>query len=83
MKSILAGLGIPAHGTVGSCLLLDLGSQTRARSFVAALRADGIYVKGPWAAPWDRYITISLGPLDVMTRFIDAARAFYATARVA
>jgi histidinol-phosphate aminotransferase len=83
MKNILAGLGIPAHGTVGSCLLLDLGSQTRARAYVAALRADAIYVKGPWAAPWDRYVTISLGPLEVMTRFVDATRAFCATARVA
>lgn len=83
VKAQLAAMGIRAHGAAGNYLLLDLGSQARAQSFVAVLREQRIYVKGPWSAPWHRYVTISLGPIEIMARFVEAARTFCAAARVA
>lgn len=76
LKVLLAQLGIPASGAQGNFLLLDLGDAARTSAYVAHLRAQKIYVKGPWSAPWDRYATITVGPIEVMTRFIDATRKF-------
>jgi histidinol-phosphate/aromatic aminotransferase/cobyric acid decarboxylase-like protein len=78
LKVLLAELGIPASGEQGNFLLLDLGDAVRTSAYVAHLRAQKIYVKGPWSVPWDRYATITLGPIEVMTRFIDATRKFCA-----
>jgi histidinol-phosphate aminotransferase len=83
VKGILAGLGIPAHGTTGNYLLLDLGDGARAKSYVQALREQLIYVKGPWSAPYDRFATITLGPIEVMERFVEATRRFCSKARAA
>jgi histidinol-phosphate aminotransferase len=80
IRTALAGMGIPAHGATGNYLLLDLGNAVRAKAYVAALRQQKIYIKGPWSAPWDRYTTITLGPIEVMERFVDATRAFCAKA---
>lgn len=76
LKQILAGIGIPAIGRTGNFLLLDLGSGERARAFVDSLRSQKIYMKGPWSSPWNKYATITLGPIDVMGKFIDAAQSF-------
>jgi histidinol-phosphate aminotransferase len=83
IKSLLETLGIPARGAKGNFLLLDLGDAARAKAYVVALRQQNIYVKGPWAAPWDRYATITVGPIEVMERFVDATRAFCAAVRTA
>jgi histidinol-phosphate aminotransferase len=76
IKVTLADLGIPAYGKTGNYLLLDLGNPARAREYATALRDQKIYIKGPWAAPWDRYLTITIGPIKVMERFITATRQF-------
>lgn len=76
LKPIMRGFGIDAIGANGNFLLLDLGDQTRAKEYVAMLRAKNIYVKGPWSAPWDRYVTITIGPMDSMRRFVDATAEF-------
>lgn len=76
LKVLLAKMGIPAAGRTGNFLLLDLGSETRAKAFVSSLREQKIYMKGPWSSPWNRYVTITLGPMEVMERFVDATRAF-------
>ena len=76
LKGILAKKGIRAIGKTGNFLLLDLGSETRAKAFVDNLREQKIYMKGPWSAPWNKYVTITLGPLEVMQRFVDATAAF-------
>ena len=83
LKVTLAELGIPAHGMTGNYLLLDLKDAQRAASYVAFLKERKIYIKGPWSAPWDRYTTITLGPIEVMARFVEATRAFCAKARAA
>ena len=77
IKPLLDDLGIPSHGSAGNYLLLDLGDETRAKAYVADLRSKKIYVK-PWAAPWARYVTITVGPMETMHRFIEATDVFYA-----
>jgi histidinol-phosphate aminotransferase len=83
LRVALEGIGIPAIGAKGNFLLLDLGDATRAIAYVTGLRDQKIYIKGPWSAPWDRYATITLGPIGVMHRFVEATRAFCATGRAA
>ncbi|MCZ6820880.1 MAG: aminotransferase class I/II-fold pyridoxal phosphate-dependent enzyme [Calditrichaeota bacterium] len=68
----LAKLGVKTHGSKGNYLLLDLGSPEKAGQVVTALREQRIYVKGPWRAPWDKYITITCGPTRLMQRFTQA-----------
>ncbi len=83
VKATLAKVGIAAHGSTGNFLLLDLGGAARVKAYVTALREQKIYIKGPWSAPWDRYATITLGPIEVMQRFVEATQAFCAEAGAA
>lgn len=83
LKAILGKKGIPAVGKTGNFLLLDLGSEARAKTFVTSLREQKIYMKGPWSSPWNRYVTITLGPMDIMQRFVDATTAFCGAERSA
>jgi histidinol-phosphate aminotransferase len=76
LKTTLGEIGVRAIGESGNFLLLDLGNATRAKSYVSYLRERKIYVKGPWSAPWDCFATITLGPMEVMGRFIEATGAF-------
>ncbi|HET8893454.1 MAG TPA: histidinol-phosphate transaminase [Gaiellaceae bacterium] len=78
LKDVLGERGIPARGLAANFLLLDLGSTERAAAFVEELRAKTIYVKGPWAEPWGRYVTITLGPIETMDRFVNAVESFVA-----
>lgn len=71
-KTELGKLGLKVHGTAGNFLLIDMHSPEAAKKGVDALRAQHIYVKGPWHAPWDKYITITVGPVELMARFIQA-----------
>ena len=72
----LAARGIPTHGSNGNFLLLDLGSEERAIGFVRSLRDNAVYVKGPWREPWNRYVSITIGPLSTMQRFLAEVDAF-------
>jgi hypothetical protein len=47
------------------------------------LRDQKIYIKGPWSVPYDRFTTITLGPIEIMERFLEATRKFCAKARAA
>ncbi len=76
LKPILASLGIKTHGSNGNYLLLDLGTSDQAQSYVKFLKDQFIYVKGPWANPWAKYVTITIGPLEKMQRFIFATQKF-------
>lgn len=76
LRTMLCNMGIPAIGETGNFLLLDLGLETRAKAYAAALRESSIYIKGPWGSPWDRYVTITIGPLELMERFVEATRTF-------
>lgn len=80
IKTLLGGLGIKAHGNTGNYLLLDLGDGARAKTYVQKARDQKIYIKGPWSAPYDRFTTITLGPIEVMQRFVEATRKLCAKA---
>lgn len=76
LKKILKDLDIPTHGSNGNYLLLDMKEASRAKEFVSYLKEREIYVKGPWSAPRDKYITITIGPAVLMDRFVLATKAF-------
>jgi len=78
LRQIFGEFGIPAHARTGNYMLLDLGSPSRAKEYADTLRSRKIYLKGPWPAPWDHYVTITIGPIEVMERFIEATRQFCA-----
>jgi histidinol-phosphate aminotransferase len=76
LKKTFQQMGIRVNGTSGNFLLLDLRSEARAKAFVDSLRREKIYVKGPWSSPWNKYVTITLGPMELMQRFVDATWSF-------
>jgi len=76
LKKTLADLGIATHGSNGNYLLLDLKEAATAKDLVAFLKNQEIYVKGPWSAPRDKYITITIGPAELMERFVKATKEF-------
>jgi histidinol-phosphate aminotransferase len=76
LKKILHDFDIPTHGNNGNYLLLDLKTADRARDFVAFLKNKEIYVKGPWSGSRDKYITITIGPSELMERFVNATKEF-------
>lgn len=78
LKATLAQMEITAVGNAGNYLLLDMKTEMRAKAFFDSLREQKIYAKGPFNAPWNIYVTITLGPMEVMQRFVDAVAAFLA-----
>ena len=62
--------GIKAHGDNGNYLLLDLDNKHKAEKYVNHLKNKLIYVKGPWNKPWEKYITITIGPKHLMDQFL-------------
>ena len=76
IKSELSNLKINSYGNKGNYLLIDLKNQTFASEFVEILRDNLVYVKGPWKKPWERYITISIGPKESMEKFLDQIKMF-------
>ena len=57
---------------------LDLKTADRAKDFVSFLKNKEIYVKGPWSGSRDKYITITIGPAELMERFFNATKEFLA-----
>jgi histidinol-phosphate aminotransferase len=67
----LERLGFDVHGGAGNYLLIDLKNPALAEKIVIELRNSLVYVKGPWSPPWNKYITITVGPTHLMQRFLD------------
>lgn len=78
LKKTLHALDISTHGNNGNYLLLDLKTADRAKNFVAFLKSKEIYVKGPWSGSRDKYITITIGPAELMERFVNVTKEFLA-----
>ncbi len=76
IKEELKKLGIFSYGNKGNYLLIDLKTAENCKKCVEFLRERKIYVKGPWSAPWDRYITVTLGIKDLMDRFLVEMKEF-------
>lgn len=72
IKDELSNIGLKTHGSKGNFLLINLESNEKAKYIVSYLTENLIYVKGPWSPPWDKYITISIGPKNKMKLFKDA-----------
>ena len=70
VKEELANLHIKCNGNVGNYLLIDLVSSEKCKQVVSFLEEKLIYVKGNYSAPWEKYILITVGPVEIMTRFI-------------
>jgi len=77
LKDKLEDLGINAIGDNGNYLLLDLGSKEKASALVEYLKDKVIYVKGPWKSPWEHCLTITIGPIETMKKFIVSVEEFY------
>ena len=70
IKKILDKIGLKNRSQYGNYILIKFRSSTEASSVVKFLRKKLIYVKGPYQKPWDNYINISIGPIDVMKPFL-------------
>jgi len=75
-QKVLLTKGIKANGGKGNYLLLDMENQDRAQKYVDHLKKNLIYVKGPWGAPWEKYITITIGPKRLMEKFLNVTDNF-------
>ncbi len=76
LKKILKEQGIFSFGETGNYLLLDLETNLKAKKFSNHMRNKKIYLKGPWSGQYSRYLTITLGPMEVMERFINEVKIF-------
>ncbi len=76
LKKILKNLGINSFGETGNYLLLDLKSSENAIKFSNYMKNKKIYIKGPWTGRYANYLTITLGPMNLMQRFIDEVENF-------
>ena len=76
LKKILKNLGIDASGETGNYLLLDLKTSEKAMEFSKFMKDQKIYLKGPWKNDYSNYLTITLGPMEKMERFIDSIKDF-------
>ena len=71
IKKDISEMGFKAYGNFGNYLLIDFKSDELAKKVVSQLREKLIYVKGLWPGKWSKCITISIGPYDIMKKFIN------------
>lgn len=76
LKNLLKDQGIFSFGETGNYLLLDLITNIKATEFSNHMRNKKIYLKGPWSGKYSRYLTITLGPMEIMERFINEVKIF-------
>lgn len=74
LKEKLTNLGIRCNGEVANYLLIDLVDPEKCQQTVSLLNQKLIYVKGNYGPPWDKYILITVGPKEIMARFIDVMK---------
>ena len=72
VKTELNKLGIKCNGETSSHLLIDLIDSKKRDQVVSFLESKLIYVRGDYPAPWDKYMLISVGPVKLMERFLEA-----------
>jgi len=70
IKKDLLQLGVSSYGNFGNFLLIDLKTKQNAKRVVDELRKKFIYVRGPLSRKWSNYITISIGPYNIMKKFL-------------
>jgi len=70
LKLKLEELGINSYGEKGNYLLIDFKHHDKCLRIVNKLKEDLIYVKSNYPEPWDSCILITLGPIELMERFL-------------
>ena len=76
LKVSLKKLGIEAFGETGNYLLLNLKSSENAIRFAGFMKTKKIYIKGPWNGNYSNFLTITLGPMRLMKKFLIAVEEF-------
>ena len=71
VKEQLANLGIKCNGENANYLLVDLVNTEKRDKIVEFLEKNLVYVKGNFSSPWDKYMLITVGPMQLMERFVD------------
>ena len=76
-------LGLPTLPSATNFVLIDLGDAGGARALLAALLAEGIFIRMPGAPPLDRAVRVTVGTADERARFASSLRAMHADGRLA
>ena len=69
-KKKIEELGLKCRSKFGNFILIKFNNFNEAERVVKFLRKKLIYVKGPYKKPWNSYINISIGPYQIMKRFL-------------
>ncbi len=69
MIQFFHGLHVSINVGSGNYILIDLLTDDKAKLCVSYLKEHLVYVKGPWASPYSRFITITLGPYQKLEPF--------------
>jgi len=69
LKKILE-LGVEARAQHGNYILINLKTEKKAKKVVTYLKSKFIYVKGPYKKPWNSCICITVGPKNLMNKFL-------------
>ncbi len=72
VKRELECRGYHAHGDMANYLFVDCFDALHAKQIVDGLRERAVYIKGPWSAPWRHRVSITVGPVAHMQRFLAA-----------
>ncbi|HEY7849567.1 MAG TPA: aminotransferase class I/II-fold pyridoxal phosphate-dependent enzyme, partial [Ktedonobacterales bacterium] len=62
--TLAQGLGLTALPSATNFVTMDVGGPERARAIVAALAAEGVFIRMPGAPPLDRCIRVTVGDAD-------------------
>tara|TARA_B100000315_G_C14501357_1_gene552490 strand:- start:25 stop:1125 length:1101 start_codon:yes stop_codon:yes gene_type:complete len=71
VKDELKKIGIKCNGDTANYLLVDLVNCEKRDKTVAFLEENLVYVKGNFNSPWDKYMLITVGPVELMEKFVD------------
>ena len=71
IKNYLKKVGLKNRSQYGNYILIKFNNSDEALKVVKFLTKKFIYVKGPYPKPWSNYINISIGPINVMKRFLN------------
>jgi histidinol-phosphate aminotransferase len=69
-------LNIGTHGITGNSILLDLSNGQAVKGLVSFARSKGFLIKGPFEAPADHHLRISLGSEAMMHTVMDIVEEF-------
>ena len=66
----LKKLELRARGKHGNYILITFKKHEAAKKIVDYFKKKLVYIKGPYKSPWDKCVGITVGPEDLMQKFI-------------